>query len=146
MAFGNPYGDEWSPEKVAIITQHLLRMGVSHLALSDTIGSSTPESITSLYTLCQQEFPQVNWSLHLHALPEAVVAKLEAAWQAGCRELDTALLGFGGCPMAADALTGNMQTERVVEWCLKNNVHTGIDFDAFKKAQDFAQGIFNEYH
>lgn len=146
MAFGNPYGDEWSPEKVALITQDLIKMGVTHLALSDTIGSSTPESITSLFTYCQQEFPKVSWSLHLHASPHAVVNKLEAAWHAGCRELDTVLLGFGGCPMASDALTGNMQTEHVLEWCLKNNVQTGLDVHAFNEARDFAQAIFTTYH
>ncbi|MFN5318510.1 MAG: hydroxymethylglutaryl-CoA lyase [Bacteroidia bacterium] len=146
MAFGNPYGDQWSPEKVALIAQNLKRMGVAHLALSDTIGSSTPESITSLYTLCRLEFPQINWSLHLHALPEAVVAKLEAAWRAGCRELDAAMLGFGGCPMAADALTGNMQTERVMEWCKQNEIETGVNIEAFNHAQEFAQQIFTQYH
>jgi hydroxymethylglutaryl-CoA lyase len=146
MAFGNPYGDEWSPEIVASVADELIKMGVTNLALSDTIGSSTPQTITLLYTLCREKFPHVNWSLHLHALPDAVVDKLEAAWQAGCRELDTALLGFGGCPMAADALTGNMQTERVVEWCEKNAIPTGINVAAFKEAQDFARHIFTDYH
>jgi hydroxymethylglutaryl-CoA lyase len=146
MAFGNPYGDVWSTEKVTAIAQELITMGITDFALSDTIGTSKPESINALYTACLNQFPLVNWSLHLHTLPNEVIEKLEAAWRAGCRELDTALLGFGGCPMAADALTGNMQTERVLEWCEKNGIETGVDMDAFNYAQEYAQQIFTQYH
>src|SRR3954465_9690652 len=40
MAFGNPYGDEWSSDVAVKWTQHLAQMGVKIIALSDTIGVS----------------------------------------------------------------------------------------------------------
>jgi hydroxymethylglutaryl-CoA lyase len=47
----------------------------------------------------------------LHARPEQAALKVAAAYQAGCRRLDMALGGQGGCPFAQDALVGNVATE-----------------------------------
>jgi hydroxymethylglutaryl-CoA lyase len=49
--------------------------------------------------------------VHLHARPEQAALKVAAAYQAGCRRLDMALGGQGGCPFAQDALVGNVATE-----------------------------------
>ena len=46
MAFGNPYGDEWSVYIVAHWAEKLLNdFGINILSLSDTIGSSKPDII-----------------------------------------------------------------------------------------------------
>jgi hydroxymethylglutaryl-CoA lyase len=42
------------------------------------------------------------------------VEKVAAAYQAGCRRLDMALGGHGGCPFAQDALVGNVATEAAI--------------------------------
>ena len=47
----------------------------------------------------------------MHARPEQAALKVAAAYQAGCRRLDMALGGQGGCPFAQDALVGNVATE-----------------------------------
>ena len=41
--------------------------------------------------------------------------KVLAAYDAGCRRLDSALGGLGGCPFAQDELVGNIPTEKVLE-------------------------------
>jgi hydroxymethylglutaryl-CoA lyase len=57
------------------------------------------------------ELPGIEVGAHLHARPEQAAAKIAAAYQAGCRRLDMALGGLGGCPFAQDALVGNVATE-----------------------------------
>jgi hydroxymethylglutaryl-CoA lyase len=47
----------------------------------------------------------------LHACPKEAAEKVAAAYRAGCRRLDMALGGQGGCPFAQDALVGNVATE-----------------------------------
>src|SRR3954469_4186427 len=46
MAFGNPYGDEWSSDVAIDWTKKLADMGVKIIALSDTIGISNPQNIS----------------------------------------------------------------------------------------------------
>lgn len=115
MGFGNPYGDDWSPHIVAEYAERLAGLGVRNFALADTTGSSTPETIKTLYPFLQRALPTAEWGLHLHSQPHNAAEKIDAALEVGCTRFDTALRGFGGCPMAADALTGNIATELFID-------------------------------
>lgn len=145
MAFGNSYGDAWSPELVTTWAEKLSNMGITHLALADTIGISNEENIKSLFSTIIPALPEVNISAHLHAKPDDVLSKTKAAWDSGCRIFDTAIKGFGGCPMAADSLTGNMATELVVQWCETNQIPTNLNHTAFKNSLLKSNEIFNRY-
>lgn len=146
MAFGNPYGDEWSPTIVADHAAALAEMGIRSLSLADTTGSSTPDSVYKLYTeMARLLGPEFELGLHLHAKPQDVAIKTEAAWEAGCRRMDTAMKGYGGCPMASDSLTGNMDTEKVIEWCALNNIETKLNQEAFLRASALAAKLFTKY-
>lgn len=146
MAFGNPYGDPWSANYVADQAEVLQSMGIRHVSLADTTGISTPDSVHRLFENISQQLPDMQWSVHLHSVPEEVALKTEAAWEAGCRKLDTALKGFGGCPMASNTLTGNMDTEMVVQWCVEHQIETGLNLEALQKASFIASRIFAQYH
>jgi len=50
MGFGNPYGDPWDVNIVGEWTERLNKMGVKILSLSDTVGTSNPESIAYLFS------------------------------------------------------------------------------------------------
>ena len=50
MAFGNPYGDEWSSDVAITWTKKLAQMGIKIIALSDTIGVSNPDNIKALFS------------------------------------------------------------------------------------------------
>jgi len=41
-------------------------------------------------------------------------AKVAAAYKAGCRRMDMAMGGLGGCPFALDTLVGNLATETAI--------------------------------
>ncbi|MFM2285859.1 MAG: hypothetical protein RLZZ543_1356 [Bacteroidota bacterium] len=145
MAFGNPYGDAWSPELVAHWASTLEAHGVQHLSLADTTGVSNPDSIRALFETILPELKSARLSAHLHTLPSEVALKAEAAYSAGCRQFDAALKGFGGCPMASDTLTGNMATEELLRWADAKGLGTNIDRSSFQKAEGMAASLFNRY-
>jgi hydroxymethylglutaryl-CoA lyase len=142
MAFGNPYGDVWHPDVVTEWAEKLAALDIAKIALSDTVGVSTPENISSLFAQLIPELPNIRFGAHLHTTPDTWEEKVAAAYNNGCIEFDGAIKGFGGCPMAADELTGNMPTEKMVEYFFKNNIETGINRDHFSDSVLFANQIF----
>ena len=146
MGFGNPYGDPWNLDIVGQWAQKLSHMGVTILSLSDTVGSSTPETISYLFSNLIPKYPNIEFGAHLHTTPSAWHEKLDAAYKAGCRRFDGAIQGFGGCPMAKDELTGNMPTEKMLSYFTAQKATTNIRTMSFESAHNTASDIFNNYH
>lgn len=142
MAFGNPYGDTWNADIAIGWTKRLADLGIRTIALADTTGVSNPENITYLFSQLIPEFPDVRIGAHLHTTPDTWLEKVEAAWHAGCRRFDHAIKGFGGCPMAADQLTGNMASENVISFLNQQNMATGINPERFAEAMRKATNVF----
>jgi hydroxymethylglutaryl-CoA lyase len=142
MGFGNPYGDEWSVEIVEHWARVLVDKGAKILSLSDTTGVSSPEQINTLLPLLQGACPQAEVGLHLHSTPEKRDEKIKAAFDSGCRRFDSAIKGYGGCPMATDDLTGNMATEDVLQYLGSQQINTGLNMAKFKEALDFSSRVF----
>ncbi|MES2630140.1 MAG: hydroxymethylglutaryl-CoA lyase [Bacteroidota bacterium] len=143
MAFGNPYGDAYSPEIALKWSEKLAgELGIKVIALSDTIGSATPELISDLFASLIPALPGVEIGAHLHSVPYQVHEKVKAAYDAGCRRFDGALKGFGGCPMAKDDLTGNMNTELMIDWFAQNNVDTGLNHSELQNSLLMASATF----
>jgi hydroxymethylglutaryl-CoA lyase len=115
MAFGNPYGDEWSVAEVINAVDVLESSGIRMISLADTVGVAGPEQIQELVSAVLAKFGYLEIGVHLHSRPDQAAAKVMAAYNAGCRRFDSALGGLGGCPFAQDALVGNIPTEKVVE-------------------------------
>ena len=143
MGFGNPYGDRWSVEICQQWVDKLAEMGVKILALSDTIGIATPESIAYLFKFLIPPYPDVEFGAHLHTQPHNWLPKIDAAFRSGCRRFDTAIKGFGGCPMAKDDLTGNMATENVLQYFEDGGVQLNINKNEFKKALKISSKVFS---
>ncbi len=142
MGFGNPYGDPWNVEIVGKWTEKLAKMGVKILSLSDTIGSSTPEIIDYLFSHLISQYPAIEFGAHLHTTPDAWFEKVNAAYKAGCVRFDGAIMGFGGCPMAKDDLTGNMPTEKLLSYFTAQKAITNIKPMSFESAYNKALEIF----
>ncbi len=142
MGFGNPYGDPWSVEIVAEWTEKLAKMGVKILSLSDTVGTSTPEIITYLFSNLVPSYPTIEFGAHLHTTPSSWFEKIDAAFKAGCLRFDGAIKGYGGCPMAKDELVGNMPTEKLVSYFNQQKVFTNVNAMSFESAYNEALKIF----
>jgi hydroxymethylglutaryl-CoA lyase len=144
MAFGNPYGDIWNSDIAIKWAEKLVSdFSISIIALSDTIGTSNPESIKSIFVPLIRALPNTEFGAHLHTTPTAWKEKLDAAYQAGCRRFDGAIKGYGGCPMASDKLTGNMPTEKILEYFKLIGVENKCNEVAFEKAFNNASKIFD---
>ena len=146
MGFGNPYGDPWNMEIVGEWTRRLATMGVKILSLSDTVGSSTPEVISYLFSNLIPKYPEIEFGAHLHTTPDKWFEKIDAAYKAGCRRFDGAIQGFGGCPMATDNLTGNMPTEKLLSYFTAQKEFTNLSPMSFESAYNEASKLFGEYH
>jgi len=143
MGFGNPYGDEWSVEIVEKWVSALYAMGIRIFNLSDTIGVSTPENIAYLFSNLIPLFPDVTFSAHLHTTPDKWKEKVHAAYENGCHRFDGAIKGYGGCPMAKDELTGNMPTEKMIDYFTQRKIDTGLNLDHFATSLQAAGDIFH---
>jgi hydroxymethylglutaryl-CoA lyase len=116
MAFGNPYGDDWSSKEVAEWASKIASLGIRIISLSDTVGTANAEQLGDLFSEIHDRLPHVEVGVHLHAKPNEWLAKVEAAYNHGCKRFDAALGGFGGCPMAKDDLVGNIPSEGAFSW------------------------------
>lgn len=142
MGFGNPYGDPWNAEIAIHWAKELSWRGIKTIALADTVGVADPDSISYLFSNVIPEFPDVTIGAHLHTTPDTWKEKVEAAWKAGCRRFDSAVKGYGGCPMATDKLTGNMPTENLLSFFEEKKIETGINKEEFAKAMMMAGEVF----
>lgn len=115
MAFGNPYGDQWSVEEVLDAVELLEAEDLHMVSLADTVGVASSQQITEVVQAVQTKYDYLEIGVHLHSRPEQAGDKILAAYDAGCRRFDSAIGGLGGCPFAQDALVGNIPTEKVVE-------------------------------
>jgi len=114
MAFGNPYGDSWSEEKVVEAVRPIFNLGINAISLADTVGAAEPERIHRVVAASLRAGPECEMGIHMHSTRAAAGAKVLAAFDAGCRRFDSAMGGLGGCPFAQDDLVGNIPTEEVV--------------------------------
>lgn len=143
MGFGNPYGDPWSAEVAEQWVEALVKKGIEIISLADTIGIATPETIAYLFSHLIEKFPHVEFGAHLHTTPESWLEKIDAAYKNGCRRFDGAIKGYGGCPMAADDLTGNMATENMLQYFEHTHAKTGINKAAFRESVRMALKVFS---
>lgn len=144
MGFGNPYGDPYSPELVAGFVRKLDQMGIGIISFADTVGSAESELIKELYQVNAVAFPHIEFGVHLHTHPSALSRKIEAALEGGCRRFDSAIKGFGGCPMAKDELVGNVATEALISILEEKGLKTGVRSGEFKEAMKLANVVFGQ--
>ena len=142
MGFGNPYGDDWNVEIVEKWTERLSGLGIGIFSLSDTIGVATPASIQYLFSNLIPRFPDIEFGAHLHTEPRKWREKVEAAYSNGCRRFDSAMRGFGGCPMAKDDLTGNMATENIIAFLDDAGMDHQLDREALLRSIEMAGEVF----
>lgn len=142
MGFGNPYGDEWNYEIVEKWADVLVNKGVEILSLADTVGVSTPEKIESILPKMISRFNNTEIGIHLHSNPAERFEKIQAAYHSGVKRIDSALKGFGGCPMAADDLTGNIATEDVISFLHNKGENLNLNMDKWNEAMRLSGKIF----
>jgi hydroxymethylglutaryl-CoA lyase len=68
-----------------------------------------------------------------------------AAYSAGCRRFDGALLGMGGCPFAEDHLVGNIPTEGLIQRFSQVGLKMDVTEESIQMALGKAERIHSSY-
>lgn len=145
MAFGNPYGEAWDADELAqwaqAIQQHCQPEAI---ALSDTVAKATASRVQNAVSKVQSLVPESVLGLHMHVSGRDPLGSgvIQAGWEAGIRRFDTALLGFGGCPMAQDSLCGNLPTEALLSFAAKVKATHGLSTTSLESAHNAALAFF----
>lgn len=142
MAFGNPYGDPYNPEDVLGWATKCHAEGINIISLADTVGLATAEQVGELTKLLTAALPESTIGVHLHSTLQNWKSKTEAAFLSGCHRFDGALKGIGGCPMAGNALVGNMNTEWLISYFSEKGSELGLNQEALDKCLSIAGEIF----
>ena len=126
MPFGSPWEGLIPVEDVEGIVEAYLGVGIKEISLSDAAGVATPKQVYDMCRSMQKKYPDVIWWLHFHNTRGMAMANILASMEAGIRNFDTALGGFGGCPFVPGA-AGNVSSEDVVHMMDEMGIETGID-------------------
>ena len=126
MAFGNPYGDLWDKDKVREALAKIAGLEIRSISLADTVGAATSHLISRVVQSVKGEYVNYDIGVHLHSTHNDALAKVLAAYDAGCRRFDSAIGGLGGCPFAQNVLVGNIPTESVFEALRQRGVELPI--------------------
>ena len=142
MGFGNPYGDPWSVPILMNWVDLLVDKGVQIISLSDTVGTAKTDDISHIFKASILQYPEIEIGAHFHTQPQNAFNKIKAAYEAGCIRFDVAIKGFGGCPMAADDLTGNLPTEKLLSFFNQQKISLNINPIKFEYAYNQSFNIF----
>ena len=142
MGFGNPYGDPWSVPILMNWVDLLVEKGVQIISLSDTVGTAKTDDISHIFKASILQYPEIEIGAHFHTQPQNAFNKIKAAYEAGCIRFDGAIKGFGGCPMAADDLTGNLPTEKLLSFFNQQKISLNINPIKFEYAYNQSLNMF----
>ncbi len=143
MAFGNPYNDPWNADIAINWIKKIAALDIKTIALADTVGIASAHDVSYLFSHVIPEFSGIEIGAHLHCTPANWREKVDAAFKSGCMRFDTAIKGYGGCPMANDELVGNLATENLLKYLEEQKAETAINLPEFEKAFDEANMVFN---
>ena len=123
---GCPFDGEVGPQAVVDVAKTLWDLGCYEVSLGDTIGVGTPLKARHLLRAVAGRVPMAHLAMHFHDTYGQALANLYAGMEEGCRVIDSAAGGLGGCPYAPGA-TGNVATEDVVYMLEGMGIATGVD-------------------
>jgi hydroxymethylglutaryl-CoA lyase len=145
MAFGNPYGDAWDEEALHQAIGRLAAAGVRSISLADTVGVADPDLIRRVVQSIKNQYADYDIGVHLHSTPGEAAAKVLAAYDAGCRRIDSAVGGLGGCPFAQDTLVGNVPTESVISALQERGIEVAISEESLANVLVMTSLIASDY-
>ena len=125
-AFVCPFDGEIAPNRLAEIARAYAGIGITRIALADTLGTAAPEQVARSLDAVRAEVPEAVLGLHLHDALSQALRTVDLALELGVTRFDAAAGGYGGCPFAPGA-HGNIATETLVAHMHDLGVDTGID-------------------
>ena len=139
-AFGCPYEGPVPMTRVREVCEQLADFGIDELSIGDTIGVATPEQTTELTEILESTLPIERLAMHFHDTHGRALANIAAAHAMGIRIFDASSGGLGGCPYAPGA-SGNVATERVLEYFAEHHIRTHVDISQVRAAGEFIKAM-----
>jgi hydroxymethylglutaryl-CoA lyase len=141
VAFGCPFEGKVDPGVVAEDVARFAAMGVAQVALGDTTGLATPDSVRDM----ARRLPAgVTPIAHFHDTRGTGLVNYVAAYEAGIRFFDASFGGVGGHPAKLEyggGHTGNVCTEDLVSLFESMGIGTGIDLDGLIDTARFCEQV-----
>lgn len=132
-----PFASQWEGvipyEQIKEIVKAFIDAGATQISLSDSAGLGDPQLVYERTMALRDDFPEMDWMLHMHNTRGMGLANVVAAMEAGIDKIDTSLAGLGGCPYIKGA-TGNISTEDVLFILDSMGIETGMDFEKIMEA------------
>jgi hydroxymethylglutaryl-CoA lyase len=125
-AFVCPFDGDIPPHRLAEVARAYAGIGITRIALADTLGSAAPEQVARSLDAVRAAVPDAELGLHLHDALGQALRTVDLAVELGITRFDAAAGGYGGCPFAPGA-HGNIATETLVAHLHDRGVDTGID-------------------
>jgi hydroxymethylglutaryl-CoA lyase len=146
VSFGCPFEGSVDPDSVLRDVARFRSLGVNHVAIGDTTGMATPQSVKDLFRRIQDVTPIA----HFHDSRGTGLVNCVAAFEAGVRHFDSSFGGVGGHPAQVKyggGFTGNVCTEDLVGLFKSMGIATGIDLDRLLATAEFCeQALGRELH
>lgn len=119
--WGCPYEGDIDSAKLESLLEKISKLELQEIALSDTIGVATPETIKKVMNLSSRYIALEKTALHLHNTYGFALANIQAGFELGVRSFDGSLGGIGGCPYAKGA-TGNVASDDIRNLLVREKV------------------------
>lgn len=140
-SLGCPFEGKIPRERLYMVVETYLGMGVTRVGISDTAGMADPFTVYDTVSDLRRRYPEVQFKLHLHNTRGMGLANVIAGMQAGITSFDTAVGGLGGCPFVPKA-AGNIPTEDLVHMMDLMGIETGIKVKEVLNMSKKAEEIF----
>ncbi len=147
-AFGCNYAGDVPVERVVDLIGEQVEIAAEHdvtlkrVMLADTMAWATPMAVKRVVGAVQEEYPEIEISLHLHDTRGMGIANAYAGLEMGVRHFDSSVAGLGGCPFAGHkGAAGNVCTEDLVFMCDEMGIKTGVDLEALSDCARLAEDV-----
>lgn len=140
--FGCPFEGKFSTEVVVEFIRQLVNIDVKEMTLADTIGVANPKQVREIVTALKEEFPKIEFQVHIHDTRNMGMVNTLAAIESGITKVQSTLGGLGGCPFAPGA-SGNTATEDLVYMLKDMGYDTGINIDGLLEIARYEKSIID---
>ncbi len=132
-AWGCPFEGEVPLDRLLSVVEKVAAVGVSEIALADTIGVADPWSVAERIVAIKKITGDIPLRVHFHDTRNTGIANVYAAIQSGVSIIDASVGGIGGCPFAP-AATGNIATDDLVYMLNRAGFTHGVSLSALISA------------
>ena len=140
-AFGGPVGVARGPLDVQPVAERLVGMDVRDWIVADSCGYAAPPQIAVMVQWAASLVGMDRLNLQVHDSRGMGLANVAEAVRLGLSNIDLALAGSGGHPLAKGQLVGGTCTEDAVQMLELMGMDTGVDLAALIDTANWLDGI-----